>query len=241
MNILLHIRRKKPGDDTQSYIQHVNYEYTDDRETVASALNNINSTEGLTDTEGRAVGEIAWDCSCLQKRCGACAMRIDGRPGLACDTFLTEAVNGEMLIEPLRKFRCIEDLKVDRSIMQDNLKTIKLYHGSDSPVDEDETEDIYEASRCLQCGLCLEVCPEFYEGGDFYGMATGVMYNRKLSGTVPDEGEYLSHIYSGCAKSLACRDVCPAGIDIDRLLVKSNRAAVWKRRRRAVAGSRDKK
>ena len=40
---------------------------------------------------------------------------------------------------------------------------------------------------------------------------------------------YKKGVYSGCGKSLACRDVCPAEIKIDELLVKSNAAAVWNR------------
>ena len=40
---------------------------------------------------------------------------------------------------------------------------------------------------------------------------------------------YRERVYEGCGKSLACRNVCPAGLDIDELLVNSNAAAVWKR------------
>ena len=43
------------------------------------------------------------------------------------------------------------------------------------------------------------------------------------------ETEYNEHIYKGCGKSLACKDICPAGIDMDKLLSKSNAVAVWKR------------
>jgi succinate dehydrogenase / fumarate reductase iron-sulfur subunit len=42
-------------------------------------------------------------------------------------------------------------------------------------------------------------------------------------------GSYKKGVYNGCGKSLACRDVCPAEIKIDELLVKSNAAAVWNR------------
>ena len=41
--------------------------------------------------------------------------------------------------------------------------------------------------------------------------------------------EYNEHIYKGCGKSLACKDICPAGIDMDKMLSKSNAVAVWKR------------
>lgn len=40
---------------------------------------------------------------------------------------------------------------------------------------------------------------------------------------------YKKHFYSGCGKSLACRNICPAGIDIDGLMVNSNSAMIFKR------------
>jgi len=36
-------------------------------------------------------------------------------------------------------------------------------------------------------------------------------------------------VYGGCAKSLACRKVCPAELDLDGLLSRSNAAAIWRR------------
>ena len=87
------------------------YETEDPAETVANALTRIN--ERL-----EAAGErpIRWEHSCLQKKCGACAMVINGRPGLACDARLSEY--GETIrLEPLRKFPRVEDLMVDRSVL----------------------------------------------------------------------------------------------------------------------------
>ena len=45
---------------------------------------------------------------------------------------------------------------------------------------------------------------------------------------------YSKNIYNGCGKSLACRNICPAGLDIDALMVNSNAALLWKMWRRAV-------
>ena len=42
-------------------------------------------------------------------------------------------------------------------------------------------------------------------------------------------GEYKKHFYSGCGKSLSCKNICPAGIETDKLMVNSNAAAVLKR------------
>ena len=87
---------------------------------------------------------------------------------------------------------------------------------------------------CLQCGCCLEVCPNFYAGGKFYGMAAGIPASKLLAQL--DKGkrkalakQYDKHFYSGCGKSLSCKDICPAGIETDALMVNSNALAVFKR------------
>ena len=88
---------------TESRWQRVEIELPDENATVATALAAINARPGLMDAEGAPVGHVAWDCSCLQKKCGACAMRIDGLPRLACDTRLSELGAGPVRLEPLKK------------------------------------------------------------------------------------------------------------------------------------------
>ena len=207
-----------------------------DGATVATALTRINALaseggEGLSDTNGEAVKAVAWECSCLQKRCGACAMVIDGRPRLACDAKLSEfEKKGRVTVEPLKKFPVVEDLVVDRSVLQENLKHLRVWRqGDDHTVPPSGTPFVYEGSRCLQCGICLEVCPNFYAGGSFYGTASAVPAARVMAlekgGALP--GAYRAHVYEGCGKSLACRNICPAEIDIDRLLARNAGVAVW--------------
>ncbi len=217
------IRRKSPAD--KPYTVSVEYE-TDGEETVAGALTELNVSAFADDP-------IEWESSCRQKKCGACAMLINGRPGLACDAWLKDLPEGTVRLEPLKKFPVIRDLTVDRSVMLDNLKQLGAWL-RDSAV-PDTTGVAYDASRCLQCGCCLEVCPNFYAGGEFFGTAVLAPASRLIA-EAPDTdgkrlyGAYSEHFYRGCGKSLACRDICPAGIDMERLLVNSNAAAVWKRK-----------
>ena len=75
------VRTKAPGDE--SYIETHEYESVTEGDTVASALIAIN--KDLEDP-------IAWECSCLQKKCGACAMVINSQPKLACKTFVNEEI-----------------------------------------------------------------------------------------------------------------------------------------------------
>lgn len=54
---------------------------------IASVLEEINSKERLINILGNHASPILWECGCLQKKCGACAMVINGVPSLACSTF----------------------------------------------------------------------------------------------------------------------------------------------------------
>lgn len=246
MKKLLHIQRRENAD-SQPYWEDYVYETDDESATVATALFGIGPENRVgadrnsgVSTQKKGSGDhagyrpVAWDHSCLQKRCGACAMVINKVPALACNTELRDLPGEKVTLEPLRKFPVVEDLLVDRSAMMENLKNLSVWLEADVKR-QDGTEDMaFEASRCLQCGLCLEVCPNFAVGLKFSGMAAMAPMARLIA-QLPDEmrrtvsKNYKKGVYNGCGKSLACRDICPAGIDIDRLLVKSNAAAVWGR------------
>lgn len=224
------LRRKNAV--SEPYWQSFLYEPEDEAESVATALTRLNETPELRDTDGNPAPPVRWECSCLQKKCGACAMVINGRPGLACDARLLSYKN-TIRLEPLRKFSVIADLIVDRSVLYDNLAAMRLWFGGGADMNQRAAEVGYEASRCLQCGCCLEVCPNFDPAGRFFGMAAAVPVTRLLAELPAEQTAeisrlYREHIYEGCGKSLACRNVCPAGIDIDKMLVNSNAAAIWK-------------
>jgi succinate dehydrogenase / fumarate reductase iron-sulfur subunit len=225
MTITFEIQRRKSAQD-RPYIQELTLETEDT--TVAEALDIMNAGELADDP-------IQWECSCKQKKCGACAMLINGKPRLACDARLSEFPKGVVELAPLKKFPTVCDLVVDRSMMYDDLKTLGAWFKGDAV--HDETGIAYDASRCLQCGCCLEVCPNFYAGGEFFGAAALAPASRLISEADKTDGKrlqtaYNEHFYKGCGKSLSCKNVCPAGIDTERLLVRSNAVAVWKRKKR---------
>ena len=214
---------RRESAEAEPYWRSFSYEPQDANETVATALTRLNET---------LEQPIRWECSCLQKKCGACAMVINGVPTLACDAFLRNYQ--KIRLEPLKKFPVVADLVVDRSAMRESLKTLRLWLEGEARVSEKVNDIAYEASRCLQCGCCLEVCPNFMTDGTFAGMAGGAPMARLLTELPESQKQeasrlYREHVFEGCGKSLACRNVCPAGLDVDALLVNSNAAAVWKR------------
>lgn len=71
MTIEISVKRQKSSDE-KSYVQTFNYE-GDGNLTIADWLTEVNKNEAKTD-------RIAWECGCLEKKCGACAMLINGYP-----------------------------------------------------------------------------------------------------------------------------------------------------------------
>ena len=231
---IIEVERRIPGGaDPEMHVQAFFYDMQDPGDTVAAALREINARPDLTDAQGHPAEPILWESSCLQKKCGACVMLVNGEPRLACDSFLRELPQ-KIRLAPLRKFPLIGDLQVDRSVMQKNLREIRLWMEKPAELWEETAEDAYDASRCLQCGLCLEVCPNFAAEGSFTGAAAAVPAARILAAQPGKEQtglkeQYRKRVYEGCGKSLACRNICPAGIDTGEMLAQSNAAAVWKR------------
>mgnify|MGYP002626018663 CR=1 FL=1 len=253
MKVIFDITRRKYASK-ESYQQRIPFETEDCNETVATALLKINTAGIYYDEDGKPVEQIQWEAGCLQKKCGACAMLINGYPGLACDTFLWELCGRKRIdgatrrelrkprrtpvvtLAPLSKFPVISDLVTDRSVMFSNLKTLQVWGLELAEIKEKDLDQAYDASRCLQCGCCLEACPNFYPGGAFCGAAGFAPEARLLSTYSAEEKAqiqslYRDHVYEGCGKSLACAKVCPAQLDLDRLMSRSNAAIIWRRKR----------
>ena len=233
MTYKLRVLRRESGEKEGRWETYL-YEPVSPLDTVATALTALNE-KPLVNEAGRPAPPIAWDCGCLQQKCGACAMVIDGRPRLACSARLSESKTGTVSVEPLRKFPVVRDLIADRGVIFENLKAMRLWLTGEARLSERDLPAAYEASQCIRCGLCLEVCPNFYAGGSFFGMAAVPAAARLLTEqSVKDAREiarrYQKHVFAGCGKSLACKNVCPRGIDTEKLLVRSTAAAVWKRK-----------
>ncbi|TKQ46753.1 lactate utilization protein, partial [Enterococcus faecium] len=79
---------------------------------------------------------------------------------------------------------------------------------------------------CIRCGSCLNVCPIYQNiGGHTYETTyqgpIGSLISPHLSGM--KEFKHLSYASSLCGK---CTEVCPVGIDIQKMLLLNRRDAV---------------
>lgn len=233
MNFVIRVKRAA-GPAAPAVWQEFAYE-GHESDSVAAALRELNARTPLTDLEGREAPPVRWECGCACGKCGACAMRVNGLPTLACKAFLGP-LGQTVTLEPLSKFPLVADLVVDRSVIFEQLKKIHLWL-SGAAVTREKTHELrFQSSRCLMCGCCLEICPNFRAGGGFAGALAAVgayrMFNQESDEAHRAEAakRYVASYYSGCGTSLACRAICPAGIPVDELVSRSNAAAVWRRR-----------
>ena len=216
--------RKRPTENTQYWEEFI-YEGPSDI-SVAGMLDDLNYKDDIVNAAGEHVPRIAWECSCLQGMCGGCAMVINGRPALACETFVRD-LGDVITIRPLSKFPVINDLVIDRGIIHENALKVNDYIKEYRPSPPKEYDHQYAAAKCLKCGLCLEVCPNYLKGERFYGalfandcylIATrSDVYNKDII------KDYDRHFAAGCSKSLACMDVCPMKIPTLSSMAKLNR------------------
>ena len=195
--------------------------------TISAVLDAINYTDDLFDTEGNPAKRVRWECSCLQAVCGGCAMIINGIPALACNTFVDEVTKADLVLEPLSKFPVVADLMVDRSIIYKNLNSAKAYIEGCSISSKQNHEHQYSVAKCLKCGLCLEVCPNYNVGGTFFGAVFAnesyLITSQSAEKPVQIVKEYKTHFGAGCSKALSCQSICPVGIETITSILKMNR------------------
>lgn len=223
--MIVKIKRQR-NSDSEAYWQSFRYEGPA-HVPVSAVLDALNYTDDLFDADGKPASRIRWECSCMQAVCGGCAMIINGMPALACATFADEVKGAELVLEPLSKFPVVADLIVDRSIIYENLKSAKAYLDSAAKNDARQHAQRYSVAKCLKCGLCLEVCPNYRPGGDFFGavLANESYLIASQSASQPSQvvKEYKTHFGAGCSKALSCQNVCPMKIETITSIMRMNR------------------
>lgn len=102
---------------------------------------------------------IAFRRACRSGICGACAVAINGKPVLACETLVSDALDGDtILIEPIPHFRVIKDLVVDMDGFLESLKGVVpwlvLDPAYDGLMDNESVLRLEKSSECILCGIC---------------------------------------------------------------------------------------
>ena len=218
------LRQKSPG--SEPYWETFLYDGPQDN-TAAGVLDYLNYHDDIVDINGKKTTRIGWECSCLQGGCGSCAMVINRVPALACETFLRDLKGKDLEIRPLRKFPVLHDLVVDRLSIQENLKKENVCIEEYRPLANIDHAHHYAVAKCLKCGLCLEVCPNYAGGQTFFGAVFAndcyLVASRNHSKTEEVRRIYARHFGRDCSRALSCMDVCPMEIPTLASMAKLNR------------------
>lgn len=183
---LLKIRRFDPRSGQAAYWD----EHRVELEETQSVL------DGILKVRNEVDGSVGIRCSCQQAICGSCGVRMNGRPGLACNTHLgiaaerkwrTEAVGGTpdegeervIEIEPMGNMPVIRDLIVDMDAVHwKKIQRVTPYLVNKTPVPEREyivphenMVDITQPMACIQCGACVSDCLSMEIDPGFIGPA----------------------------------------------------------------------
>ena len=96
-----------------------------------------------------------------------------------------------------------------------------------SRADARQHKEQYSVAKCLKCGLCLEVCPNYHPGGNFYGAILAnesyLIASQSTNKKTEVIKEYKDHFGAGCSKALSCQSVCPMKIETITSIMRMNR------------------
>ena len=174
---------------------------------------------------------LAWNSSCEHAQCGTCAVQVNGKPLLACELLVENAVaqfgTSVFKIEPITAAPVVRDLIVDLEQAYDRVHKAKPYiiEGPEKSATQDEIqilprdlERYVEATRCINCFCCATACISSNKG--FIG-PNAVMASiiRLMDPREQAKEERLDLLYSEegiyrCHTSKACSFVCPKEIDV---------------------------
>ncbi len=179
---------RQSGPDGKAVVERFEIPYRPNMN-ITSLLGEI-ACEPVT-AEGKATTPVTYDSNCLEEICGSCAMLINGKARMACSA-LVDKLEQPIRLAPLSKFPVVRDLAVDRSVLFENLKTVKAWVPIDGSYDLGSgpkqfpqlQEELYPLSNCISCTICMEVCPQFNESTGFVGAAT--IAQVKLFNNNPD-------------------------------------------------------
>lgn len=179
------------------------------------------------DAEGEGIA-YRWFCS--SKKCGSCAMKVNGVPKLTC----WEPLEKDTLIEPLDNFEVTRDLVVERETYQQRYLKFKPYVSRDhtpawpEPLKHTEMLSTYKLMDCIECGICTSGCPAYSgPGGPFPG-PWALVQAAKFANDPRDELNRASELeVSGadyCMSCHRCEDLCPMEIPIVSEAIEPMRA-----------------
>ena len=212
------VLRYRPEQEDEPVWQSYTVPFSDDMSVL----------QGLQYIKDELDGSLSYRWSCRMAICGSCGMMVDGKPRLACQTFVREHLPGPVRVEALAHFPIERDLVVSVGGFVEKLEGIKPYLIAKEPRSLEQGEylqtphqlEIFEQySSCINCMLCYSACPQFGLNPDFTGpgiLALLHRYNADSRDGGRAERSAVLNAEDGvwtCTAVGYCSVVCPKGVD----------------------------
>lgn len=188
---------------------------------------------------------LAWSSSCEHGQCGTCSVKVNGKPLLACELLVENAVEcfqtTVFQIKPLNIAPVVRDLVVDMSAAYKRIDQVKPYLIQPAPpptandeytIAPQELERYVNATRCINCFCCSSACVSSHK--TFLGpnamLATII---RVMDPREQKKDQRIEILYSErgiyrCHSSRACSFVCPKEIDVAHFIAMAKEGRVTK-------------
>jgi len=182
-------------------------------------------------------GGLSFRQSCAHGVCGSCAVKINGRCALACQTLLGDLDGDQVTIEPLPHFEVLKDLIVDLTPFFERVRVVRPYllAADDPPEAErrqspEDRRQVDRVIRCILCASCMGACPALDERPSFLGPAPLVQAFRQVFDSRDQERPArLAQLDDpdgawGCVNKFECTRVCPKEIPVTKSINLIKRA-----------------
>ena len=178
---------------------------------------------------------LAWSSSCEHAQCGSCAIMVNGKPLLACELLVRDAVEqfntNTFTVKPITIAPVLRDLVVDLEQAYSRIHAAKPYlikpasppeEGDEYRISPEVLETYVEATQCINCFCCATACisshHHFLGPNATMGNIVRLMDPRetakqeRMDILCKEDGVYRCHT------SKACSFVCPKAIDVSHFL-----------------------
>jgi succinate dehydrogenase / fumarate reductase iron-sulfur subunit/fumarate reductase iron-sulfur subunit len=177
---------------------------------------------------------LAFRYSCRVAMCGTCAVRVNGRSVLACQTVVAPEIDG-VEIAPLSGLPVVRDLIVDTRPFWAEWARVRPWfvpgerEAARIAPDSATGKLVDGALGCISCGACYSTCDLARHGSDYLGPAA---LNRALALIADSRDaagpERLALVgarggIDRCHYVGGCTSACPVGIDPARAIVELRR------------------